>query len=137
MRAHAFDLATGAERWQVDVDGKGSPEVPPAALPGFGGVLVPDRLGGLSLVDHDGRRRWRARSSGVAVRGGPAALSVAGPFAFPLDAGAVWLSGPSRRSSFLSPSGRVSGVAEGPAGVLLVATREAPTNGLTAYEISP
>ncbi|MDQ6727477.1 MAG: PQQ-like beta-propeller repeat protein [Actinomycetota bacterium] len=132
LGAHALDLATGAERWRTTLAGAGSPEVPPVAADPQS-VLVAHRLGGLDLLDiSTGERKWQVDTDGVAVRGGP----VVGPgasFAFPLDDGRVLLAGPKRATELLHPpSGRVSGLATGPGGLLVSAMREAATNNVEA-----
>jgi hypothetical protein len=131
VAAHGLDLQTGRELWRTPLGGAGSPEVPPLALPG-GDVLVAHRLGGLALLDADGKPRWEIASDGAAVRGGPAGPGPKGRFAFPLDDGRLLIAGPDAPAVVLDPPGRVSGVAAGPAGLLLVGTREATENGLTA-----
>jgi outer membrane protein assembly factor BamB len=127
-RAVAFDVTSGARRWARATPGAGSPEVPP--LPGPE-VVIADRLGNLVGVrPASGAVAWRTAGRGAAVRGGPA---VAGPLvALPVDDGRVLI----RRDgnvTVLDPRGRVSGVATGPGGVLLVATREMAQNELVAY----
>jgi outer membrane protein assembly factor BamB len=132
IAAHGLDLADGHERWHTDTEGAGSPEVPPLPL-GDGQVLVAHRLGGLALLDAGtGRSRWTASSNGVAVRGGPAGASPEGPFAFPLDDGRVLVAAPAQESGYVGGTGRVSGVAVGPGGILVIGTREGPDNGLIA-----
>ena len=132
LAAHALATDTGAERWRAGLEGAGSPEVRPLDA-GGGAVLVAHRLGGMSLLDAaDGRRRWEASSDGAAVRGGPAGPGPAGRFALPLHDGRLLLAGPGRPPQVLDPPGRVSGVAAGPGGALLVGLREATDNDLTA-----
>jgi hypothetical protein len=145
-RVHAFELATGHERWTAAVDGAGSPEVPPLPLT-KGQVLVADRQGALSLFGVDGARRWHASTDGAAVRGGPAGPGPDGRYAFPLDDGRLVVAGPGRRGDIvqlgeIAPpgDGRISGVAVVPAGgpaspgrLLVVATREAAANRVVAY----
>ncbi len=132
LAAHGFDLGDGTERWHTDTEGAGSPEVPPLPL-GDDTVLVAHRLGGLTLLDAGtGRSRWTASSDGVAVRGGPAGASPEGPFAFPLDDGRVLVAAPGQESGYVGGRGRVSGVAIGPGGILVMGTREGPENGLVA-----
>ncbi|HUQ64088.1 MAG TPA: PQQ-binding-like beta-propeller repeat protein [Acidimicrobiales bacterium] len=131
LAAHGLDLETGRELWRTPTEGAGSPEVPPLALPG-GDVLVAHRLGGLALLDPAGRLRWEVASDGASVRGGPAGPSPQGRFAFPLDDGRLLLAGPEAPASIIDPPGRISGVASGAGGLLLVGTRESAGNGLTA-----
>jgi hypothetical protein len=64
------------------------------------------------------------------VRGGPAASGSL--VALPVDDGRVLLRH-GNEVTVLDPPGRVSGVAAGPGGVVLVATREAHQNELVAY----
>lgn len=131
VAAHGLDLETGAERWRAELDGAGSPEVPPLVVPG-GDVLVAHRLGGMALLDPDGRRRWQVGSDGAAVRGGPTGPSPEGRFALPLDDGRLLIAGPGAPTATLDPPGRVSGVATGPGAALLAGSREAADNGVTA-----
>jgi outer membrane protein assembly factor BamB len=132
IAAHALALDSGTERWSTPLEGAGSPEVAPVDA-GGGAALLGHRLGGLVLVDGaDGRVRWEASSDGVAIRGGPAGPGPGGAYALPLDDGRLLLAGPARPARLLDPPGRVSGVASGPGGALLVATRETPENDLTA-----
>jgi outer membrane protein assembly factor BamB len=131
VAAHGLDLATGVEVWRTDLEGAGSPEVPPLAV-ADGDVLVGHRLGGMVLLDSHGRPRWQVSSDGAAVRGGLAGPGPGGRFAFPLDDGRLLLAGPGAPSSVLDPPGRVSGVAMGPDGTLGVGTRDASDNGVTA-----
>jgi len=128
LAAHSLALASGDERWRTALDGAGSPEVPPVAVDARS-VLVANRLGGLDLLDAGtGRQTWRVTTDGAAVRGGPA-VGPQGSFAFPLDDGRVLLAGPKRATELLNPpGGRVSGVATGPGGLLIGATREATVN---------
>jgi outer membrane protein assembly factor BamB len=132
IAAHALASDSGEERWSTPLEGAGSPEVVPLDA-GRGAVLLGHRLGGLVLLDGaDGRVRWKASSDGAAVRGGPAGPGPEGAYALPLDDGRLLLAGPERPAQLLDPPGRVSGVASGPGGTLLVATREAAENDLTA-----
>lgn len=132
LAAHALATDSGQERWRSPVEGAGSPEVAPFDA-GGGSVLVAHRLGGMALLDAaDGRSEWTASSDGAAVRGGPAGPGPGGLFALPLHDGRLLLAGPDRPDQVLDPPGRVSGVAAGPGGALLVALREAPDNDLTA-----
>ena len=132
VAAHALSLDSGTERWSTPLEGAGSPEVVPVDA-GGGTVLLGHRLGGLVLLDGaDGRVRWEAASDGVAVRGGPAGPGPGGTYALPLDDGRLLLAGPHRPARLLDPPGRVSGVAAGPGGALLVATRENRENDLSA-----
>lgn len=129
---HALELADGAPRWTVPTRGAGSPEVPPVAGPD-GSVVVTDRMGTVSVIDmRSGALRWRARGAGAAAVGGPAAVGDA--VAQPVEAGTLLIArGPDRL--LLDPPGRVSGVATGPNGYLIVATREARANRVTAYDL--
>ncbi|HEX8770505.1 MAG TPA: PQQ-binding-like beta-propeller repeat protein [Acidimicrobiales bacterium] len=131
VAAHGLNITTGAERWRTPLEGAGSPEVAPLALPA-GDVLVAHRLGGMALLDRRGAVRWQASSDGAAVRGAPAGPSAFGRFALPLDDGRVLVAGPGAPTVSVDPPGRVSAVAAGPANVLLIATREASINGVTA-----
>lgn len=132
IAAHALALDSGEERWSTPLEGAGSPEVAPIDA-GGNAMLVAHRLGGLALLEADGGRvRWTAASDGAAVRGGPAGPGPGGAYALPLDDGRVLVAGPGRPARLLDPPGRVSGVAAGPSGVLLVATRETTENGLAA-----
>lgn len=127
-RVVGLDLGTGERRWQRSTAGAGSPEVAP-----FVGadVIVADRLGGLLGVRAaDGSRRWGAAGRGAAVRGGPVATG--GLVALPVDDGRL-LVRTTGGIQLLDPPGRVSGVAAGPEGRLVVATREAAQNELVAY----
>lgn len=132
LAAHALAMTSGIARWKTDLEGAGSPEVPPLAV-GSSAVLVAHRLGGLDLLDAaTGRRTWKVATDGAAVRGGP----IAGPegvYALPLDDGRMVLAGPKRQPEFLRPpAGRVSGVASGPKGFLVSSMREAPVNTVEA-----
>jgi hypothetical protein len=80
----------------------------------------------------DGTVTWQVRSDGATVQGGPAGPGPGGRYAMPLEDGRVLLAGPGRPTEVLDPPGRVSGVALGPGGTLLVATRETDDNDLTA-----
>lgn len=131
LAAHGLDVASGAELWRAALEGAGSPEVAPLALAG-GDVLVAHRLGGMALVEAGGALRWQVSSDGAAVRGAPAGPGPGGRYALPLDDGRLLLAGPGAPTATLDPPGRVSGVAAGPGGVVLVATREASVNGVTA-----
>jgi len=136
MAAHGLDLADGTERWRTGTDGRGSPEVPPLPLAG-GEVLVAHRLAGLDLLDAvDGEAQWGGAAGGVAVRGGPAGTGPDGPFAFPTDDGRLMLVGPGWQPRALDWPGRISGVAQAPGGLFLVATREAKANHLIAIELA-
>ncbi|MCA1692880.1 MAG: PQQ-binding-like beta-propeller repeat protein [Actinobacteria bacterium] len=133
VAAHGLALDDGAERWRQDLEGAGSPEVPPLALAGDT-VLVPHRQGGLALLGTgDGAVRWIAGSDGASVRGGPAGPGPGGWFALPLDDGRLLLAGPDRDPSvFEPPDGLTSGVASGPGGVLLIATAQGSANAISA-----
>jgi len=129
--AHALAADSGAERWRVGIGGSGASEDAP--LDAGGTALVADRLGGMTLLDAaDGRSRWHVTSDGAAVRGGPAGPGPGGNFALPLEDGRLLLAGPGRPVTLVDPPGRVSGVATGPGGTLLVGVRESTDNDLTA-----
>ena len=131
--AHGLVGDTGSERWRRELEGSGSPEDLPLDA-GAGAALVAHRLGGLALLDaRDGALRWEVSSDGAAVRGGPAGPGPGGLFALPLDDGRLLLAGPDRPTTVSDPPGRVSGVAAGPGGTLLVGVREADGNDLTAF----
>lgn len=132
LAAHALAMSTGERRWRTPVDGAGSPEVPPSAVDARS-VLVAHRLGGLDLLDAaTGRRTWQVATDGAAVRGGPA-VGPEGSYAFPLDDGRMLLAGPNRATELVRPpSGRISGLAAGPGGLLVATVREAPVNTLEA-----
>jgi outer membrane protein assembly factor BamB len=128
--AHAvgFALDSGHPVWTRTTSGAGSPEVPP-----FVGaqVIVADRLGGLLSLDRGtAHAQWRVPGRGAAVRGGPTAVGRL--VALPVDVGRV-LVRVAGRVTVLDPPGRVSGVAGGAGGLLVVATREADQNELVAY----
>ena len=131
LAAHSLSLGDGSERWRAPLEGAGSPEVPPVAVEPRS-VLVAHRLGGLALLDSaTGRREWHVGTDGAAVRGGP----VIGPhrtFALPLDDGRLLLAGPERETEIRQAPGRISGVAIGPGGVLVAATRGAAVNAVAA-----
>ena len=132
LAAHGLDIASGDDLWRTPVEGAGSPEVPPLAV-GGGSVLVGHRLGGLDLLDATtGRRTWTVATDGASVRGAPAA-GPQGSYAFPLNDGRVLLAGPGRETELLRPpAGRISGVATGPGGFLVGATRESRVNTVEA-----
>lgn len=133
MAAHALAADSGAERWRVDLGGAGSPEDAPIDA-GGGVALVADRLGGMALLAAaDGRSQWQVTSDGAAVRGGPAGPGPAGGYALPLEDGRLLLAGPGRPTTLADPPGRVSGVAVGPGGKLVMGVREAVDNDLTAF----
>jgi outer membrane protein assembly factor BamB len=127
-RAIAFALDTGRSRWARPMSGAGAPEVAPFVARD---VIVADRLGGVvAVAPGDGTERWRLEGRGAAVRGGPAA---AGPLVvMPVDDGHVVVRARGD-VTVLDPPGRVSGVAAGPDGLVVVATREARQNELVAY----
>lgn len=131
VAAHALATDSGKARWRAPLEGAGSPEVAPLDA-GEGAVLVAHRLGGMVLIDADGQARWTASSDGAAVRGGPSGPGPTGRYALPLHDGRLLLAGPTAAPQVLDPPGRVSGVAVGPGGELLVSLREAPQNDLTA-----
>jgi outer membrane protein assembly factor BamB len=131
LAAHALALTDGRERWRTDLDGAGSPEVPPAVV-GDRSVLVAHRMGGLDLLDSaTGRLLWQADADGIAVRGGPV-VGPEGTFAFPLDDGRLMLAGPQRQVEFVQAPGRISGLATGPGGVLVAGTRGSASNAMGA-----
>ena len=132
LAAHALALGSGEDRWRTPLDGAGSPEVPPAVVDAAT-VLVAHRLGGLDLLDvATGRRTWQVSTDGAATRGGPA-VGPEGGFAVPLDDGRLLLAGPNRQTELLQPpTGRCSGVATGPHGWLVGATREGTVNTVQA-----
>jgi outer membrane protein assembly factor BamB len=132
IAAHGLAVDSGAERWRLDLQGAGSPEVVPLDA-GGGAALVAHRLGGMVLIDAaDGRPRWQVSSDGAAIRGGPAGPGPGGRFALPLDDGRLLLAGPDRPTTLAEPPGRVSGVARGADGTLLMGLREAADNDLSA-----
>ncbi|HEX2046271.1 MAG TPA: PQQ-binding-like beta-propeller repeat protein [Acidimicrobiales bacterium] len=131
LAAHALALADGKERWRTELAGAGSPEVPPAVVDD-GSVLVAHRLGGLDLLDSaTGRRLWQTDADGIAVRGGPV-VGPRGSFAFPLDDGRLMLAGPGRNVELRQAPGRISGLATGPRGLLVAATRGSAQNAVGA-----
>jgi outer membrane protein assembly factor BamB len=133
LAAKAFDLHTGKHLWTTPVGGAGSPEVPPLAQ-ADGRVLVADRLAGLTLLDSDGRRQWRARADAAAERGAPVGPVTGGVYALPLDNGKVLLAGPSQgRAVVRAPGGLVSGVAASQPGALFVSSAQGRDNQLVAY----
>ncbi len=132
IAAHALALETGAERWSTPLQGAGSPEVVPLDV-GGGAVLVAHRLGGLVILDTgNGNLQWEVSSDGAVLRGGPAGPGPGGSYALPLEDGRLLVAGPGQPTRILDPPGRVSGVAAGPGGELLVGIREAAENELTA-----
>lgn len=131
LSARALALGSGDQRWRTELDGAGSPEVPPAPV-GDHSVLVAHRLGGLDLLDSaTGRREWQLTTDGAAVRGGPI-VSPAATFAFPLDDGRLVLAAPGTEPEFLQAPSRISGLVAGPAGLLVAASRGAPVNTVQA-----
>ena len=131
LAAHALALGDGRERWRTELTGAGSAEVPPAVV-GDRSVLVAHRLGGLDLLDTaTGRRLWQTDADGIAVRGGPV-VGPDGSFAFPLDDGRLLLAGPERATEFRQAPGRISGLATGPGGLLVAATRGTAENAVGA-----
>lgn len=131
VAAHGLALGTGQERWRTPLDGAGSPEVPPAVV-GADKVLTAHRLGGLDLLDTaTGKRAWQVGTDGAAVRGGPV-VGPDGSFAFPLDDGRLLLAGPERPVEFRQAPGRISGLARGPGGLLVAATRGGTANSVQA-----
>jgi outer membrane protein assembly factor BamB len=131
VAAHGLVLGTGQERWRTPLEGAGSPEVPPVAV-GPDKVLTAHRLGGLDLLDTaTGQRTWQVRTDGAAVRGGPV-VGPGGTFAFPLDDGRMLLAGPQRDVELRQAPSRISGLAAGPGGLLLAATRGGTVNSIQA-----
>ena len=131
VAAPALSLADGKERWRTPLAGAGSPEVPPLVVDART-VLVAHRLGGLDLLESaTGRRLWQVDVDGVALRGGPV-VGPDGTFAFPLDDATLLLAGPQREPELVPAPGRISGVATGPDGLLVAATRGAPVNAVAA-----
>ena len=131
LAAHALDLRDGKERWRTSLRGAGSPEVPPVPVDA-GSVLVAHRLGGLDLLDlATGQRQWQVDTDGIMVRGGPV-VGPPGSFAFPLDDGRMVLAGPGRDTEERQAPARISGLALGPNGVLVAATRGAAVNTVGA-----
>ena len=131
LAAHALSLEDGSERWRRELDGAGSPEVPPLALPGAK-VLVAHRLGGMAMLDaRDGTQEWTAQSDAAAVYGGPAGPGPNGWFAMPLYDGSLMLA-KAGATEFRDPDGRVTGVALGPDNTLLVGTAQGSDAGLLA-----
>jgi outer membrane protein assembly factor BamB len=150
LAAHAVATDSGRERWRAPLEGAGSPEVAPLDA-GRGHVLAAHRLGGMVLLDAAGRPQWEVSSDGAAVRGGPAGPGPGGRFALPLHDGRLLVAGPGDAGragtdedgdagrpgtdgdgEMLDPPGRVSGVATGSRGELLVSLREAPENDVSA-----
>jgi len=133
LAAKAFDIDDGRRVWATAVGGAGSPEVPPLAL-GHGRTLVADRVGGLTLLDARGHRRWSTRVPAAAVQGGPVGPMAGGVYALPLYDGKVLLAGPGHATAvFEAPGGLVSGVAVGPGGTLLVSSAQGRDNQLLAF----
>jgi outer membrane protein assembly factor BamB len=131
IAAHALASATGKERWSTDLEGAGSPEVPPVAV-GTDLVLTAHRLGGVDLLDAaTGERRWQVRTDGAMVRGGPV-VGPSGSFAFPLDDGRLVLAGPNRATEFRQSPNRISGLAVGPGAELVASIRNAAANTIQA-----
>jgi outer membrane protein assembly factor BamB len=131
LAAHALDLRDGKERWRTPLRGAGSPEVPPVAVDA-GSVLVAHRMGGLDLLDlATGERQWQVDMDGIMVRGGPV-VGPEGSFAFPLDDGRMVLAGPGRETEARQAPARISGLAVGPDGVLVAATRGSAVNTVAA-----
>ena len=79
-------------------------------------------------ADPAGRCRATASRSGAARP----AEAPDGPFAFPLDDGRVLVAAPDQETGYVGSRGRVSGVALGPGGILVMGTREGAVNGLLA-----
>jgi outer membrane protein assembly factor BamB len=101
--------------------------VPPVAV-GKDAVLVAHRLGGLDLLDTaTGQRTWQVRTDGAAVRGGPV-VGPTGTFALPLDDGRLLVAGPGRETEFRRSPARISGLAVGPGGFLIAASRNGAVN---------
>ena len=131
VAAHGLSIDDGARRWRQELEGAGSPEVPPLALPG-GKVLVAHRLGGMAMLDAgDGTQEWAAQSDEAAVTGGPAGPGPNGWFAMPLYDGSLMLA-KAGNTEFRQPAGEVTGVARGPEGTLLAGVSQGSDSGLTA-----
>lgn len=127
-----IDAHTGAPRWVTEVEGAGSPEVPPVAVPG-GRVLVGHRLGGLVLLDAaSGAVLARWGPVGAAVRGAPAGPGPRGRVALPLFDGRLRVAGPATESDLVEHPGLVAGVALLPQGWLAIATTQGDDNGVVA-----
>ena len=132
LSARALAIRTGQERWRTELGGAGSPEVPPAPV-GERSVLVAHRLGGLDLLDAaTGRREWQLTTDGAAVRGGPVVGPDGASFALPLDDGRLLLGGPGKPAEFRRAPNRLSGLAAGPAGLLVAADRGSQVNTVQA-----
>lgn len=131
LAAHGLSLEDGSERWRRELEGAGSPEVPPLALPG-GKVLVAHRLGGMAMLDaRDGVEEWTAQSDQAAVKAGPAGPGPNGWYALPLWDGSLLLA-QEDYSDVRQPPGLITGVARGPANLLLDGISEGKENGLEA-----
>jgi len=131
LAAHGLSLDNGAERWRSEVEGAGSPEVPPLALAG-GKVLAAHQLGGMAMLDaRDGTKEWAASSDQAAVRGGPAGPGPNGWFAMPLYDGSLMLA-QAGYTEFRDPPGLTTGVARGPGNLLLIGVGQGTENGLNA-----
>lgn len=131
LSARALAVSSGHQRWRTLLDGAGSPEVPPAVA-GPSAVLVAHRLGGVDLLDGaTGRRMWGLATGGIAVRGGPV-VGTDGRFAVPLDDGRMVVGGPGREAEFRKAPSRISGLAAGPGGLLVAASRGAAVNSVEA-----
>jgi outer membrane protein assembly factor BamB len=132
LTARALALASGKEQWRTGLDGAGSPEVPPAPV-GEGKVLVAHRSGGLDLLDAaTGTVEWQLATDGAVVRGGPVVGRDGASFALALDDGRLVKCGPGKPTEIRRAPNRLSGLAAGPAGVLVVAERGAPVNTVQA-----
>lgn len=132
LTARALALATGQERWRTELEGAGEPEVPPAPV-GERSVLVAHRRGGLDLLETaTGRREWHLTTDGAVVRGGPVVSPDGAGFALALDDGRLVKCGPGKPTEVRRAPNRLSGLAAGPAGVLVVAERGAPVNVVQA-----
>jgi outer membrane protein assembly factor BamB len=133
LAAKAFELSSGRALWRAGLGGAGSPELPPVAM-GGGGVLVADRLAGLTLLDGAGHRVWSSPPAGAATRGGLVGPALGGRYVLPLYSGRVLLAGPGRRKqTFEPPGGLANGVALAPGGLVLVSTAQGRDNQLVAY----
>lgn len=130
--ARALDAAGGAQLWAVALEDGGSQEVAPVGG-GDATVVVPHRLGGMARIElATGELLWEATSEGALLRGQPAGPGPGGSFAMGLVSGSLLLaSGPGPAAVATSDS-LVSGVARGPAGVLVITTAHGPVNEVVA-----
>ncbi len=129
IAAHGLALADGSQKWRRALEGAGSPEVAPVALPD-GTVLVAHRLGGLVELAADGTVLWGLRTTGIAVRASPAGPGPNGWFVLALDDGRFVLGGPDRDPDVRTPPEPAMGVAVGPEGRLILSTAKARQNAV-------